>query len=251
MYDFSAAARRTSTGPWQTGAKERRIIQMDKKRIIFGALLAGLVLASPIAAPAQHIAKPPDEEIWQGPRLYVPVDQFPAKGLILDIGGGGWGIIGQLKGQQVIAIDISEKELLESPPGPLVKIMMDARQLQFLENTFPTATVLFTFMFMAPADHEQVFRELRRVLAPGGRLLIWDAVLPRLEDPRKRIALIPVTFKLPGKDIDASYGSYLVPGGQGLAHFEELAFKTGFTVVSRRSAQGWFFLELSKPMTTK
>lgn len=224
---------------------------MTKKGILFAALLAGIVLAFMAGALAQHIPQPPAEQIWQAQRQFVPVADFPAKGLILDIGGGGWGVIGQLKGQQVITIDIDPRELLEAPPGPLLKIVMDARQLQFLENTFPTATVFFTFMFLAPADHEQVFRELHRVLAPGGRLLIWDAIFPNLEDKNKKFASIPITFKLPGRDIDAGYGTYLVPGGQGLAHFEGLAHKTGFAVVSKTSAQEWFFLELSKPLMAK
>ncbi|MBE0710760.1 MAG: class I SAM-dependent methyltransferase [Candidatus Aminicenantes bacterium] len=224
---------------------------MTKKGILFAALLAGIVLAFMAGALAQHIPQPPAEQIWQAQRQFVPVADFPAKGLILDIGGGGWGVIGQLKGQQVITIDIDPRELLEAPPGPLLKIVMDARQLQFLENTFPTATVFFTFMFLAPADHEHVFRELHRVLAPGGRLLIWDAIFPNLEDKNKKFASIPITFKLPGRDIDAGYGTYLVPGGQGLAHFEGLAHKTGFAVVSKTSAQEWFFLELSKPLMAK
>jgi len=224
---------------------------MTKKGILFAALLAGIVLAFMAGALAQHIPQPPAEQIWQAQRQFVPVADFPAKGLILDIGGGGWGVIGQLKGQQVITIDIDPRELLEAPPGPLLKIVMDARQLQFLDNTFPTATVFFTFMFLAPADHEQVFRELHRVLAPGGRLLIWDAIFPNLEDKNKKFASIPITFKLPGRDIDAGYGTYLVPGGQGLAHFEGLAHKTGFAVVSKTSAQEWFFLELSKPLMAK
>lgn len=208
--------------------------------------LAGWGLMISAAAMAQHLAKPPDEEIWKAPPQRVPVDDFAARGLILDIGGGGWGVIGQLKGAQVVAIDISREELVSAPPGPLLKIVMDARDLKFLDGTFPTATVFFTFMFIAPQDHEQVFRELGRVLAPRGRLLIWDFVFPRIADPRKRFALVPITFKLPGKEINAGYGTYLVAGGQGLAHFEELAAKTGFTVVARRSAQEWFFLELVK-----
>jgi len=217
---------------------------MSWKRAARAFGLTALLAVLSTAAWAQHIAKPPDEQIWQSARQLVPVDDFPAKGLILDIGGGGWGIIGQLKGQQVVTIDISKKELLESPPGPLLKIVMDARDLLFLDRTFPTATVLFTFMFIAPQDHEQVLRELHRVLVPGGRLLIWDFVLPDLRDPTKRLALIPITFKLPGKEINASYGTYLVPGGQGPAHFEQLAARTGFTVVSKKGAQDWFFLEL-------
>jgi SAM-dependent methyltransferase len=209
-------------------------------------LTVAFILVLSAAAAAQHIAKPRDEEIWQSPRLTVGLDHFDAKGLILDIGGGGWGVIGQLKGAQVVTIDISKNELLEAPPGPLLKIVMDARQLLFLDGAFPTATVCFTFMFMAPSDHEQVYRELHRVLAPGGRLLIWDAVLPKLGDQRKRFASIPVTFRLPDKMINAGYGTYLVPGGQGLDHFERLASKTGFAIVSKRLEQGWFFLELAK-----
>lgn len=220
---------------------------MATSRTFMPLMLGACVLAWVSAMPAQHVAKPPEEQIWQAPRQFVPVGDFQARAPILDIGGGGWGVIGQLKGQQVIAIDISDKELREAPPGPLVKIVMDARRLQFLDDAFPTATVFFTFMYMAPSDHEQVFRELRRVLAPGGRLLIWDVVLPNLADARKRYATFPITFKLPGKEINAGYSTYLVPGGQGLAHFEEVAARTGFTVVSKKSSQQWFFLELVKP----
>lgn len=222
---------------------------LRRRAFTLAAMGLGLILSG--AAPAQHIAKPPDEQIWQAPRQIVPVEDFAAKAPILDIGGGGWGVIGQIKGQQVVAIDISDKELREAPPGPFVKIVMDARQLQFLDNSFPTATVFFTFMFMAPADHGQVFRELRRVLVPGGRLLVWDAVLPKLADAKKKYASIPITFKLPGKEINAGYATYLVPGGQGPAHFEELAVKTGFTVVSKRTSQDWFFLELAKPTAAR
>ena len=37
----------------------------------------------------------------------------------MDICGGGEGIIGQMKPAQVIAIDLSKRELEEAPPGPL------------------------------------------------------------------------------------------------------------------------------------
>ncbi len=212
-------------------------------------LLALSVFCFFLPAATQHTSRPPAEQVWLAPRQSVPVLDFPAKGLILDIGGGGWGVIGQLKGKQVVSIDVSPQELVEAPPGPLLKIIMDARQLLFLDDTFPTVTVFFTFMFMAPADHEKVFRELYRVTDSGGRLLIWDVVFPDLRDPKKRYATVPVTVKLPGQEIDAGYSTYLVPGGQGLLHFEALAAKTGFAVVKKSTSQDWFYLELAKPLS--
>jgi ubiquinone/menaquinone biosynthesis C-methylase UbiE len=175
----------------------------------------------------------------------VTVEDFDAEGFILDIGGGGEGVIGQLKGQQVIAIDISKRELEEAPPGPL-KIVMDARDLKFLDDTFNTATVFFTFMYIASDDHQKVFEELHRVLRPGGRLLVWDVVFPEMTDKTKTLALFPFKFTLPNKGIRTGYGVRRPAGEQGLAHFVELAKKTGFQIVSHEEKDRWFFLEVVK-----
>lgn len=95
---------------------------------------------------------------------------FDAAGYILDLGGGGAGVIGRLKGHQVIAIDISKEELTDAPEGPL-KIVMDASDLQFLDQSFDTATSFFTLMYIKGSDHEDVFREIHRGLRPGGEVL--------------------------------------------------------------------------------
>ena len=116
-------------------------------------LLAIAVFCFALPAAAQHMSRPPAEQIWLAPRQSVPVLDFPAKGLILDIGGGGWGVIGQLKGKQVVAVDLRKREFEEAPGEPLIKIIMDARDLKFLDKTFDPATVSFAFMCLAPADH--------------------------------------------------------------------------------------------------
>jgi ubiquinone/menaquinone biosynthesis C-methylase UbiE len=170
---------------------------------VFPTVLAALVLAS-TAAPAQERPKP--EQVFRHDKLEVVLPDFPAEGLILDIGGGGEGVIGQLKGRQVVAIDLIKRELEDAPGEPLLKIVMDARDLKFLDGSFATATVFFTFMYIAPDDHAKVLAEIHRVLKPGGRLLIWDVVFPAKSDPRQLYVLYPLHVKLPAKDIATGYG---------------------------------------------
>jgi SAM-dependent methyltransferase len=143
------------------------------------------------------IAAPP-QETGQIKQQSVTVEDFSAEGLILDIGGGGEG-------------------LEEAPSGPL-KIVMDARDLKFLDDTFNTATVFFTFMYIDSNDHQKVFEELQRVLKPGGRLLIWDVTFPELTDKKKNMALFPFKFNLPDKQIRTGYGVRRPEREQGLAH---------------------------------
>jgi SAM-dependent methyltransferase len=196
------------------------------------------------AEPAQQAQAKP-QPFATHPKLEVSLPDFPAEGLILDIGGGGEGVIGQLKGQQVVAIDLLKQELDDAPGQPLLKIVMDARDLKFTDASFSTATVFFTFMYIAPDDHERVFRELHRVLRPGGRVLVWDPIFPGTHDLTKRGIAFPIHVRLPAREITTGYG---VPfrDGQGADHFAALAGKTGFEVVSRRNEAGWFFLELKK-----
>ena len=180
-------------------------------------------------------------------REEVIIDDFDTVGLILDIGGGGRGVIGELKGQQVIAIDPSKPELEGAADGPL-KIIMDATNLQFLDETFHTATSFYTLMYIKTFEaHEKVFVEVYRVLASGGRFLIWDANFPARFDKQKDIAVFPLTVKLPKEEIDTAYGVLWPENGRIVSYYLQLADDAGFEVVSTREDGQQLFLELQKP----
>lgn len=179
-------------------------------------------------------------------RQEVTLGDFAASGFILDIGGGGEGVIGQLKGSQVVAIDISKRELEEAPAGPL-KIIMDATDLRFLDGSFRTVTAFFSFMYMPPEVRERALREICRVLPPDGRFLLWDPVVPAQSDPSKEIAVFPMKIKLPRTEITTGYGTPFRNFVRDAAHHIEMAEKAGLHVVRRQQQQRTFFVEFRKP----
>jgi SAM-dependent methyltransferase len=215
------------------------------KKAAFLTLLAAA--AAPVLLAAAQDRPTPDQVLYH-PKLEVVLPDFAAEGLILDIGGGGEGVIGRAKGPQVVAIDLSKQELIDAPGQPLLKIVMDARDLKFLDGAFATATVFFTFMYINPADHAKVLAEIHRVLRPGGRALVWDPVFPKKTSPNQVYVLFPLHVKLPsGKDVNTGYGVKLAEReGRGAAELLEPAKAAGFEVLQQKDDKGWYFVELKK-----
>lgn len=204
-------------------------------------------LAALTGATASGFTDPPRMHVFE--RQDFVVGDFHAAGYILDIGGGGEGIIGQMKPAQVIAIDLSKRELEDAPAGPL-KIVMDATDLKFLDASFDTVTAFFSLMYMRPEIQRRVFTETFRVLTRGGRWIIWEAVIPRALENDTRGPAFLFRFRLPGKVVQTGYGTDWPEKPIDLEHYKRLARDTGFEIVSAEQQPGKFqtlTLELRKP----
>jgi ubiquinone/menaquinone biosynthesis C-methylase UbiE len=178
-------------------------------------------------------------------REEIVVEDFVAKGFILDIGGGGEGVIGQMKGSQVVSIDLSKRELEGAPAGPL-KIVMDATELKFLDGSFETVTAFFSFMYMGPEVREKALKEIHRVLVPGGRFLLWDPIVPVAKDPKKEYAVFRYLFKLPGTTVRTGYGTPYRDYVRDAVYHIGFGERAGFKVAKRRDQGRTFFVEFTR-----
>ncbi|SCG82444.1 hypothetical protein DW1_0836 [Proteiniborus sp. DW1] len=173
-----------------------------------------------------------DERMFSIDVQSVNLAEYSSKGIVLDIGGGGEGIIGQLLGDKVVAIDPRSDELEEAAEGPL-KIVMDARELKFLNKTFDEATSFFTLMYIEKQYHQKVFEEVYRVLKDDGEFTVWDVTIPPYPGGTKDIFLVPLEIELRGKKITTTYGVLWTKSGQDMNYYIQLGERVGFEVVKK------------------
>lgn len=172
----------------------------------------------------------------------IELSRIETEGLILDIGGGGEGIIGKLNGKQVVAIDKSKRELKETQ-NEASKIVMDATDLKFLPESFDVCTSFFSLMYIPRNKHLKVFEEAHRVLKDNGRFLLWDAEIPERFGDYKAF-MVRLKVKLPNEEIEAGYGVKWQT--QNIEYFKEIAQKTRFKLLTDWSKGEILHLEISK-----
>ena len=188
-----------------------------------------------------------EERYYVYERQRVVVDDFSSEGHILDIGGGGEGIIGLLKGQDVVAIDINKRELEEAAEGAL-KIVMDTQDLQFLDDSFNTATAFFSLMFLKEEGaHQKVFDEIFRVLRPGGRFLIWDTNISEQPDVSQPSYAVLLTVQVKDQEIETGYGQPWPTEIHDLAFYVRLSKNIGFQIEGHEIDGHFFSLQIKKP----
>jgi ubiquinone/menaquinone biosynthesis C-methylase UbiE len=176
----------------------------------------------------------------------LEVKDFESDGLVLDIGGGGEGIIGRLKGKQVVAIDLRMDELEETIGGPL-KVVMDARALTFLDRSFATVTAFFSMMYMKTGeDHQKVMSEAWRVLKPGGHLHLWDVDLSTLPGTKKGYYLVRLHYRVGDYKKGTGYGMRWPDEPRSEAYYAQLAEQAGFQLHTSERNKHIFYLVFIK-----
>ena len=166
-------------------------------------------------------------------------------GRILDIGGGGEGIIGLLKGEKVVAIDRRESELKEAPSGDYLQIIMDAKELKFLDETFDTATAFFTLMYVPLENHQIIFQEIHRVLKKGGEFVVWDFPIPKRDKHEKKFYGLMLEVKIRDTNISTGYATRWIKE-QDLEYYGKLGASNGFSVVEKYPIDGMFYIRFKK-----
>ena len=177
---------------------------------------------------------------------FVDISNVNLKGRILDIGGGGEGIIGQYKGNSVIAIDKLKSELEEAPDGGYLKIIMDAQDLKFLDATFDTVTAFYMFMYVPLDLRPKIFEEIFRVIRSGGDFVVWDMVITERGDNKKELYGAEIEVNIGEKRIQTGYATRWNKT-QDLEYFLKLGEKVGFQILEKKLQQDQIFIRFRKP----
>lgn len=163
-------------------------------------------------------------------------------GRILDVGGGGEGIISRAYGRAVLSID-NRREELDEAPDLCEKRLMDAAALEFSDGSFDHVTFFYSLMYMDRDTKEKAVSQAARVLRPGGSLHIWDA---EIQTAWPEPFLAELDIQVGGARVHTTYGvagEDMAQDGETLA---ALCRACGLSPAERREDGGHFYLAFVK-----
>lgn len=163
------------------------------------------------------------------------------QGRILDVGGGGEGIIGRFFGNRVIAIDNQQEELDEAPDF-CEKRLMDATCLGFETESFDTITFFYSLMYMDLNTQKQAMKEASRVLKSKGDLYVWDTDIPSAF-PKPYVVQLEIPIE--SETIHTDYG-IVKKDLQDSDSITAIARSSGLRLLEERKEENHFFLHFTK-----
>ena len=162
-------------------------------------------------------------------------------GKILDIGGGGEGVIGRIYRRQVTAVDNSQEEL-DEVPDICGKILMDATSLSFGDCTFDQATAFYSLMYMTREEQKKAIKEVFRVLKKGGSFHIWDTAISSAYPKPFNVSL---EIEAGGNIIRTTYG-IVKKDTQNMNLFIAMCEEAGMALSEKSSCNSQFYLRFRK-----
>lgn len=176
------------------------------------------------------------------PKQHVVIQEMPV-GRVIDIGGGGEGVIGKAGGARVVAIDrrVSEIHEAKGKAANATWVVADATRLPCKSYSLDSATAFFSCMYMSDDVIREAFREAGRALKKGGEFWIWDAQMV----PRGEVFAIRLRVDVGDqRTINTIYG--VGAKEQSAAGIAGLLREAGFESEVSINQRHWFMIKAKK-----
>ena len=175
----------------------------------------------------------------------IELSRVSFRGQIIDIGGGGEGLVSRIEGSRVCAVDIRLSEIREAQiHDPKSNwFLCDGRKLCFHNEVFEIATLWFSLGYLKDAHTKQVvLKETFRVLKKGGTISIMGSKIVCSED----VLIFKALFTLP--DGTKSQIGYGVKGNQGQTSASIISAlnSSGFKPTMMEDYDKWFHIRAVK-----
>jgi ubiquinone/menaquinone biosynthesis C-methylase UbiE len=175
----------------------------------------------------------------------INLQEISGRGLILDIGGGGEGLVSRIEGDRVCALDIRMSEIREAQIHGHSSnwFVADGATLCFKDEVFDIVTLWFSLGYMSDWSTKlAVLESAYRVLKKNGRLSIMACHIP---ESIERL-IFWASFTLP--DGTLSKTGYGVIGGQNQTcpRVLQIITKAGFKKHIHEDHNEWFKIESRK-----
>lgn len=188
--------------------------------------------------------------VGESVRVVTPIQEVHLPvvppGLILDVGGGGEGIVSRLAEKNACIVDVNLDKIREAQiyGADVEWFACDGQSLCFRSSTFDSATLWFSLAyFSSRMDKELALLEVSRVLRKRGILSILGMLI---EDTCETMTFNG-HFIYP--DGYVSRMSYRVKGNQqqNLGIIKKLVEESGFNAVTSTDHGYWFEMMALKP----
>jgi len=183
--------------------------------------------------------------VSSSPVQTIYLDDLPKDRLILDIGGGGEGLVSRIGGKRVCAMDYRLSEILEAKihEPPANWLVADAKSLPFRNGSFDMVTLWFSLGYMTGwTTKECIMAQSFGALKRGGDLSIYACRV----DCREERFIFNALFILP--DGTVSKVGYGVQGNQGqtIESVCTLLERVGFDDLQIEDNDWWFKVHAHK-----